>query len=49
MIPDRPVPEGKFVPIFPEEPFAYLERLEDAYLEKRNGYLGVVIQESSKI
>ena len=33
--------EGIFVPICPEEPFAYLHRLKDAYLERRNGELGL--------
>lgn len=34
---------GKFVPISPEEPFAYLSRLKDAYLEKRDGQMGAVL------
>lgn len=38
-------PEGKFVPISPEEPFSYIERLKDAYLVKKNGQLGVVLRE----
>lgn len=38
----KPV-EGKFVPISPEEPFAYLSRLKDAFLEIRDGVPGVVI------
>ena len=46
VIPNRPVVTGKFVPISPEEPFAYLERLKDAYLECRNGQLGIVFEES---
>jgi len=43
--PNRPVMAGKFVPICPEEPFAYLERLKDAYLECRNGQIGIVLKE----
>lgn len=35
--------EGKFVPVFPDEPFAYLKRLQNAYLEIRNGQAGVVL------
>ena len=35
--------EGKFVPISPQEPFAYLSRLKHAYLQKRDGRVGVVI------
>jgi hypothetical protein len=37
--------EGKFVPIYPEEPFAYISRLQNAFLEIRNGQAGVVIGE----
>ena len=34
----------KFVPISPESPYAYLSRLENAFLEVRNGQLGLIIQ-----
>ena len=34
----------KFVPVYPEEPFTYMSRLKDAYLERRNGQLGIVIR-----
>lgn len=34
---------GKFVPISPEEPFAYLSRLENAFLEIRDGQSGITI------
>ena len=34
---------GRFIPLSPEEPFGYLHRLENAYLEKRNGRVGIVI------
>ena len=37
--------EGKFIPIYPEEPFAYISRLQNAFLEIRNGQAGVVIGE----
>lgn len=37
--------EGRFVQLSPEEPFRYISRLKDAYLEKRNGRVGVVIKE----
>lgn len=35
--------QGKFIPLSPTEPFAYLSQLESAFLEKRDGKLGVVI------
>ncbi len=34
---------GKFVPISPETPFAYISRLENAFLEIRQGQLGISI------
>lgn len=33
-----------FVPIRPEEPFAYLEKLKNAYLQIREGQMGAVIK-----
>ena len=32
-----------FVPIIPEEPFSYIKRLKESYLERRYGQLGVRI------
>lgn len=37
--------EGKFIPIYPEEPFSYISRLQNAFLEVRNGQAGVVLGE----
>lgn len=34
----------RFVPIYPEEPFAYLHRLENAFLARQDGHLGIVIR-----
>lgn len=34
---------SRFVPISPEEPFHYLSRLQDAFLEIRDGIPGLVI------
>ena len=48
VVPNRPIVAGKFVPLCPEEPFAYLERLKDAYLAHRNGQLGVMIKENKQ-
>ncbi|MBO5891945.1 MAG: hypothetical protein J6Q30_04450 [Oscillospiraceae bacterium] len=36
---------GRFIPISPEEPFGYLSRLKDAFLEFREGVPGLVISE----
>ncbi|MBQ9839135.1 MAG: hypothetical protein IJO56_06580 [Oscillospiraceae bacterium] len=35
--------DGKFVPIYPEEPFSYLQKLKQAYLEIRDGQIGLRI------
>ena len=45
-VPRTPKSEGKFVPISADEPFSYLSRLENAYLQFREGQPGVVIKES---
>ena len=34
-----------FIPIRPEEPFAYIEKLKQAYLVTREGQLGALIRE----
>ncbi len=39
------IPKGKFVPVYPDEPFAYISQLKNAFLEKRDGQLGVVLRE----
>ena len=43
-VPRRIKTDEKFVPISPEEPFAYLSRLENAYLQIRNGQKGIVLR-----
>ena len=35
---------GQFIPICPEEPFAYIERLKDAFLTYQNGQAGALIK-----
>ena len=39
--------QGTFVPICPEEPFRYIERLKDAFLETQNGHVGIRIQQKT--
>lgn len=34
---------GRFIPIHPEEPFTYITRLQDSFLEIRDGQVGVVL------
>lgn len=43
LLPKHDSPSERFVPIRPEEPFAYLERLKNAYLETRGDQTGAVI------
>ena len=47
LIPNKPMLEGKFIPIKPEEPFAYIQRLKEGYLHCRNGEYGLVIKEKA--
>ena len=35
---------GNFVAIYPEEPFAYIARLKDAFFVRQNGQAGVIIK-----
>ncbi len=42
-VPRHPKTEGKFVPISADEPFSYLSRLENAYMQIRDGRIGVVL------
>lgn len=37
----REPPAGQFVPILAEEPFAYISRLKESFLEIRNGQPGI--------
>jgi len=37
----REPPAGHFVPILAEEPFAYISRLKESFLEIRNGQMGI--------
>ena len=39
------VPQSRFAPISPEEPFAYLQRLKDAYLAAQGGRRGAAWKE----
>ena len=42
--PDRVQPDEFFAPIRPEEPFAYLSRLKDAYLARKDEQIGVMMK-----
>lgn len=38
---------GTFVPVYPEEPFAYIRRLENAFLAHQDGQIGIIIPEQN--
>ena len=44
-VPRHPEMNGMWVPISPEEPFAYIERLEHAVMERRGEEVGILIPE----
>ena len=44
LTPRDPATQGKFVPVYPEEPFAYIARLKDAFLAYQNGQVGVMFK-----
>lgn len=45
--PKQSLPSGTFVDVYPDEPFSYISRLENAYLEKRRGRTGLVLPKIS--
>lgn len=45
LVPKHEVSQGTFVPIYPEEPFAYIERLKESYLTRKNGQVGIMLRE----
>ena len=45
LLPKHDRPPGKFVPISPEEPFAYIERLKKSYLVRKGEQVGIEISE----
>ena len=40
LLPKHDKPAGKFIPISPEEPFAYIERLKQSYLVRKGEQVG---------
>lgn len=44
LLPQKEKHEGTFVPISPEEPFAYISRLKKSFLVLRNGQPGIMIE-----
>ena len=46
ILPKHELLEETFIPLRPEEPFAYLSRLQNAYLQRRGDQLGIVLREN---
>lgn len=46
--PRTPKTERSFHPITPDEPFSYIEKLKDSYLEERNGEVGITLAEEEE-
>lgn len=44
LVPNHDSPAGTFVSIYPEEPFSYISRLKNAFLERKNGEIGIVLK-----
>ena len=42
------LPESSFVPICPEEPFAYISRLKESFLVYQNGTPGILISKKQE-
>lgn len=45
VIPKHQELEDKFISVYPEEPFQYIQRLQNAYLKYHSGGIGIVIQD----
>lgn len=45
--PNRPEQKGSFAPIYPEEPFTYIEKLKNAFLVRQNGQPGILLPEDA--
>lgn len=46
IVPRQEGPKGTFVPIYPEEPFAYIERLKSAFLLVKDGQVGAMLDKA---
>ncbi len=45
LIPKHELCGGRFVPIYPEEPFAYIGKLKKAFLVRQNGRMGILLED----
>ena len=49
LIPKHDPGRETFVPIIPEEPFAYIERLKTSFLVRKYGEMGILIEDHTDI
>lgn len=49
LIPKHEMADTRFVPIIPEEPFAYIERLKTSFLVKKYGQMGIMLDDQNVI
>lgn len=47
LVPRHPKLDNCFIPLSPETPFPYLKRLENAYLDRREGEIGIAFREET--
>lgn len=45
LLPKHEITQGMFVPIIPEEPFAYIERLKEGFLVRKEEQVGILLPE----
>lgn len=44
LVPKHEIEKGVFVSVYPEEPFAYISRLKEAYLIKKDEKVGIMLK-----
>ena len=49
LVPKHQAASAQFVPIVPEEPFAYIERLKTSFLVKKYGQMGILLEDHNAI
>ena len=49
LVPKNEMASGQFVPIVPEEPFAYIERLKTSFLVKKYGQMGILLEDQREL
>ena len=46
-VPRHTTHRGRFIAVYPDEPFSYIDKLKSAYLERRSGLLGIVLRDEA--